>query len=305
MKEKRSEPPRRDEHRADSKPFARAPPGSQTRKRSRRGSPLNQSLKQLEKAAEKGNATVARKSFKFILHTGSKLMKTKGAEALAATDRALSVLESQNWADVTSYTMVINLLAKAAAGGNSTALDHAFDVMSAMVSNGIDPSIYTFNALMNVCAKSAAAGYGEKILEICHTVLVMMEDAEVEPDTITFTTMLDGCSRAAAARGGRGGWTRGWEKGLEILEEMRERGVKPNVMTFNVLISICITGAGMRRAGSWAEQAVGRGLEVLRMMKEEGLQPGPDTYRQLISMCASAASAGYEEAEEIDRKSVV
>ena len=271
----------------------------ESQRRPRRGFPLNRSLKQLERAAERGNASVAIKSFKFIMNTGGKIMKQRSAETLTTAHRALSVLEAHGWADVTSYTMVINLLAKAAAAGNASACDCAFDIMSTMVGRGIEPSIYTFNALMNVCAKSGGAGYGEKILEICDSVLDMMTDAAVEPDTITFTTMLDGCARAAAFRGGRGGWTRGWEKGLEILKRMRERGVRPNALTFNILISICITGAGTRRAGSWAEQAVGRGLAVLDMMKEEGVIPGADTYRQLISMCASAAKSGYAEAVDV------
>jgi hypothetical protein len=95
--------------------------------------------------------------------------------------------------------------------------------------------LVSFNTLMNVCAKSAAAGLGEQAVLNAHTVLQMMEEVRgIKADAITFTSMLDACARAAAVRGGRGGWTRGWQNGLDVLELMRKKKVPRTSMTYNV-----------------------------------------------------------------------
>jgi hypothetical protein len=65
---------------------------------------------------------------------------------------------------VTTYNLILNLCALAAARGRPDALETALDVMSRMVEHGATPNLVSFNTLMNVCAKSAAAGLGEQVL---------------------------------------------------------------------------------------------------------------------------------------------
>ena len=190
----------------------------------------------------------------------------------------------------TAYNLVLNLCALAATRGRSDALETALDVMSRMVERGAKPTLVSFNTLMNVCAKSAAAGLGEQAVLNAHTVLQMMEEVRgIKADAITFTSMLDACARAAAVRGGRGGWTRGWQNGLDVLELMRKRKVPRTSMTYNVLISICVTGASMRREGAWVQEAVDRSVSVLTLMREDGVRPDSDTYNHLFSVCAKPA----------------
>jgi pentatricopeptide repeat protein len=213
-------------------------------------------------------------------------------------ETALDTVEStgEHARVVTMYNLVLNLCALAAARGRTDALETALDVMSRMVERGANPTLVSFNTLMNVCAKSAACGLGEQAVTNAHNILHMMEDAHTKPDAITFTSMLDACARAAAVRGGRGGWTRGWQNGLRVLELMKEKGVGRTAMTYNVLISICVTGASTRREGVWVQEAVNRGVSVLNTMREDGVRPDSDTYNHLLTVCAKAASAGYKDA---------
>jgi hypothetical protein len=229
---------------------------------------------------------------------------------------------------VTTYNLVLNLCALAAARGRPDALETALDVMSRMVERGATPNLVSFNTLMNVCAKSAAAGLGEQVnffKSLClffsefmytcsraltfenlceavvnaHAVLNMMEESNIQPDAITFTSMLDACARAAAVRGGRGGWTRGWKNGLEVLDLMRQRGVGRTAMTYNVLIATCVTGASMRREGLWVQEAVDLAVGVLTTMRQDGVRPDSDTYNHLFTVCAKAAGAGYKGAAAV------
>jgi hypothetical protein len=203
---------------------------------------------------------------------------------------------------VLTYNLVLNLCALAATRGRAGAFETALDAMSRMVERGATPTLISFNTLMNVCAKSAAAELGEQAVLNAHTVLSMMEDAHIKPDVITFTSMLDACARAAAVRGGRGGWTRGWQNGVEVLEIMREKGVKRTAMVYNVLISICVTGASTRLEGQWVQEAVERGVSVLETMRKDGVKPDSDTYNHLFTVCAKAAGAGYKDAAEVVRR---
>ena len=199
---------------------------------------------------------------------------------------------------VTAYNLVLNLCAYAATRGQPRALDTALDVMSRMVERGATPTLVSFNTLMNVCAKSAAADLGEQAVTNARTVLSMMEDANIRPDAITFTSMLDVCARAAAVRGGRGGWTRGWQNGQDVLDLMRTKGVRRTAMTYNVMISICITGASARLEGQSyiLQEAVDRGVSVLATMRQDGVRPDSDTYNHLFTVCAKAAGGGYKDA---------
>ena len=178
------------------------------------------------------------------------------ALAKSKWESALDTVEEKGEEEyvVTTYNLVLNLCALAASRGRPDALETALDAMSRMVERGARPNLVSFNTLMNVCAKSAAAGLGEQAVVNAHDVLNMMEESSITPDAITFTSMLDACARAAAVRGGRGGWTRGWQNGLEVLDLMRQRGVGRTAMTYNVLIGICVTGASMRREGVWVQE---------------------------------------------------
>ena len=49
----------------------------------------------------------------------------------------------------------------------------------------------------------------------------MMRAAGLAPDVYTYTSLLHTVARAAAARGGRGGWTRGWQQ-VELLDTTQD-----------------------------------------------------------------------------------
>jgi len=238
---------------------------------------------------------------KALLSESRDLVLHDFAKAKTKWEMALHTVEKTGEQEriVLTYNLVLNLCARAATRGRTDALETALDVMSRMVERGSSPTIISFNTLMNVCAKSAAAGLGEQAVVNAHTILNMMEDANIKPDAITFTSMLDACARAAAVRGGRGGWTRGWQNGLDVLALMRDKQVGRTAMTYNVLISICVTGASTRREGEWVDEAVNRGVAVLTTMRQDGVRPDSDTYNHLFMVCAKAAGAGYKDAARV------
>ena len=235
-------------------------------------------------------------SFRGFLRASSDICSSDCDESWRVALEALQLLKDADRADVVAYNMMLHFAALTAGRGCQPAFEHAINLMTRMVEENIEPDLISFNSMMNVCAKSASMMSQEEAFANAYSVLDMMRDARVVPNTITFTSMMEMCARSTGSRGGRGGWSRGWQKGMEILGLMREHNLNPSILTYIQMVKICLTSAKMKRAGNWSEEAVRNGCKVLELVREDGLELNEDFYNHFFSLCAKAAEAGYEAA---------
>uniref|UniRef100_A0A7S0DXY6 EF-hand domain-containing protein n=1 Tax=Hanusia phi TaxID=3032 RepID=A0A7S0DXY6_9CRYP len=234
--------------------------------------------------------------FRSFLKACSEMSKRDCDESWRLALKALNLFKESQRSDVVSHNMMLHFAAQTAANGCRSAFEHAINLMTGMVEENIEPDLVSFNSMMNVCAKSASMLSEEEAFANAFSVLDMMRDARVAADTITFTSMMELCARSTGARGGRGGSSRGWQKGMEIHAMMREQGLQPSIMTYIQMVKICLFSAKLKRAGKWTEEAVRNGCRVLELVREDGLVLTEDFYNHFFSLCAKAAEAGYEAA---------
>jgi pentatricopeptide repeat domain-containing protein 1 len=93
------------------------------------------------------------------------------------------------------------------------------------------------------------------------------------PDNVAYRLAISAC-----ARGGN------WEKGVQLLGEMREVTGKADVIAYTAAITGC------EYAGEWK-----KAFSVLEMMRKDGVEPNEVTMAAIIGACATACNQGTEE----------
>mmetsp|Transcript_102450 Transcript_102450/g.208563 ORF Transcript_102450/g.208563 Transcript_102450/m.208563 type:complete len:955 (+) Transcript_102450:134-2998(+) len=135
--------------------------------------------------------------------------------------------------------------------------DRVWTVYEEMLSEKLQFSIVTYNALIDACARSCDMGRVQNLLQemasqdiepnmITYSTIVkgycqdnrldeafelldnMKKTANLLPDEITYNTLLDGCARNGL-----------FDRGIGILEEMQADGVTPSNFTLSVLAKLC------------------------------------------------------------------
>ncbi len=183
----------------------------------------------------------------------------------------------------------------------SNQYQHVNSLLTKMRRQGIRPNVYTYNALLKICADDTITPRwkeGLSILSQCQ------REPGVTPDLISYTTAMKVCSRGrqadkamelfravkdmgeleldvyfyttamdACAKGGK------WRRALSLLDEMKEeRGIRPNVVTYGVAIAACGNGGQWRKA-----------LELLDLMRNDSLRINTITYNSAIAALSKAA----------------
>jgi pentatricopeptide repeat protein len=228
-------------------------------------------------------------------------------------------------ANAVHYTRLISEHARAAARGDRSALNRAFQVLDDMAEDGVEPNKITFTALITACAKAAGAGVGAFALDRGMMLLERMQELGLETDIVTFNALLDACAKAAALPSSES--MSALEKGFALLDRMEKTGPCPNYITYNTLVHACAKAAAFPSQGpacldralqllermeaaqekpqvmtynalvdACARAGKGRegikvGLSLLSRMESAGLQPDAITYNSLINACARAASS--------------
>ncbi len=127
---------------------------------------------------------------------------------------------------------------------------------------GVAPDLISYTTAMKVCARGRQT---DKAMELFAAVKDM---GELEPDVYFYTTAMDAC-----AKGGK------WRRALSLLDEMKEeRGIRPNVVTYGAAIAACGNGGQWRKA-----------LELLDLMRNDGLSINTITYNSAIAALSKAA----------------
>lgn len=108
------------------------------------------------------------------------------------------------------------------------------ELLEQLEQEGLEPNIYTFNALMNACVICRT---GE---QVTNQLWERMVSSGLRPNAITYNTLIKrffGSKSASSAT-----------QALLVLQEMEKERVLPDVMTFNELINICVETGEMQRA---------------------------------------------------------
>jgi len=137
---------------------------------------------------------------------------------------------------------------------NSQDVEAAVEVLRTMGEWGIEPDVWSYNALIKTCAKD------ERAAAAAFDVFGLMRQSGVRPDAVTYSTLITACSTL-----------KDLERALELLQHMRASGVERDVVLYTNLIVLCFAC----RRPSVAHQ-------LLDEMRAEGVAPNEVTAKALI-----------------------
>jgi pentatricopeptide repeat protein len=183
--------------------------------------------------------------------------------------------------------------------------NRVWEIFEEMQREDVKPTISTFNALLDACARShdirriptlleamskveiqpnaityctiikaySGEGHVDRALEV---LAEMKANKAIAPDEHTYNTLLNGCARQ--------GWC---DQGLAILDEMCRSGINPSNFTLSVLVKMAGRGQRLEKAFELCEE----------MRQKFGLQPNTHVYNNLIAACLYVRS--YTRALEV------
>jgi pentatricopeptide repeat protein len=168
-----------------------------------------------------------------------------------------------------------------------------WEIFEEMKNEEVKPTVATFNAVLDACARShdmrriptlleemsqagiqanvitystiikayANEGLADRALQV---LAEMKENKDITPDEHTYNTVINGCARQGLC-----------DQGLAILSEMCKEGVKPSNFTLSVLVKMAGRGKRLEKA-----------FELCDELKAKfGLRPNLHVYNNLIAAC--------------------
>jgi pentatricopeptide repeat protein len=155
-------------------------------------------------------------------------------------------------------------------------MERVWNVWEDMFNSKVMPSITTFNALIDACARNGAM---DRIAQL----LAEMKDHGLKPNLITYSTVLKGhCLRGDI------------RAAFDVLEDMRNKtSLKPDEIMYNTLLDGCAQS-------SLAEE----GLKLLQRMQDEGIRPSNYTLSILVKLLSHARrlDQAFELVDQLTRK---
>lgn len=168
--------------------------------------------------------------------------------------------------------------------------DKVWIVYEEMIQKKLQFSLATYNALLDVCARSGDINRAEPLLRdmveqglqpniITYGTVIkaycsanrlnqafavlseMKRTADLAPDEVTYNTLLDGCARYGL-----------FDRGLEVLADMRQAGVPPSNYTLAVIAKLANRSKKPEKAFQLVDE----------LSKEFGLHPNMHVYNNLI-----------------------
>jgi len=182
--------------------------------------------------------------------------------------------------------------------GRSHRFDRMWTVFKEMTANNVEPSVATFNAVMDACARNnrmqlapqlmvdlRAKGltpnlitFSTMIKGFCQkgdvqAALAALEDLHkdrsLKPDEIVYNTLLEGCAKACLV-----------QEGERILGDMQEMGVAPSNYTLTVVVKLLAHGRKIPRAFEVVEQ----------LTAKYRFKANAEVYSSLLQACISSHS---------------
>jgi len=155
-------------------------------------------------------------------------------------------------------------------------MERLWVVFKDMLSKGIEPTIVTFNAVIDACARNGQMNALPDLLQ-------QMKARRLEPNLITYSTMIKGfCQRGDV------------KSALQQLEDLRRTSnLRPDEIVFNTLLDGC-SSAGL----------VVEGERLLADMRAEGIMPSNYTLTVMVRLFGHArlVDRALELVEEITVK---
>merc|ERR1719471_2324114 len=154
--------------------------------------------------------------------------------------------------------------------------DRAWDVYTDMLPLKSQFTSVTYNAIIDLCARSTAMSYVPELLE-------EMSRAGVDPNLVTYSTIVKGHCQENRM-----------DRALELFEDMkRTLKCRPDEITYNTLIDGCA------RNGLYE-----RGLTLLQEMQRNGVRPSAYTLTVLVKLADQARrpEKAFELCEELSKK---
>lgn len=172
-------------------------------------------------------------------------------------------------------------------------MDRVWCVWNDMVQKGVTPSVTTYNALCDACARNGVmenvpgllkemkkAGltpnlitYGSVLKGHClkgdiraafDIVDDMRKTTSLKPDEIMYNTLLDGCAQANLA-----------DEGLKILQQMQQESIRPSNYTLSILVKLMSHARRLDQAFSLVDQ----------LTKKYRFKPNAPVYGNLVQAC--------------------
>ncbi|CAI9787597.1 unnamed protein product [Fraxinus pennsylvanica] len=139
-------------------------------------------------------------------------------------------------------------------------------VWKMMKENEIEPSLCTYNCLMNGLVSSEFVESAERVFEV-------MENGKIKPDVVTYNTIIKGYCKAGRVK-----------KAMERFQDMELKNVEPDKITYMTLMQAC-----------YSQEDYDCCLRLYHEMKEKGLDIPPHAYSLVISgLCKDGKSMeGY------------
>merc|ERR1719387_549653 len=172
-------------------------------------------------------------------------------------------------------------------------MDRVWSVWQDMLSKGVAPSITTYNALCDACARNGVMErvpqllkdmkarklvpnlitYGSVLKGHClkgdiRAAFEVLDDmrntTKLKPDEIMYNTLLDGCAQANLC-----------EEGLKILQTMQQEGIRPSNYTLSILVKLMSHARRLDQAFSLVDQ----------LTKKYRFKPNAPVYGNLVQAC--------------------
>lgn len=172
-------------------------------------------------------------------------------------------------------------------------MERVWTVWEDMFAKGVAPSITTYNALCDACARNGVMErvpqllrdmkerrlvpnlitYGSVLKGHCvkgdihaafEVIADMRKTTNLKPDEIMYNTLLDGCAQASLA-----------EEGLKILQTMQDEDIRPSNYTLSILVKLMSHARRLDNAFSLVEQ----------LTKKYRFKPNAPVYGNLVQAC--------------------
>jgi len=175
-------------------------------------------------------------------------------------------------------------------------MERVQDVWNDMFQNKVAPSITTFNALIDACARNNGMDrvsglltdmlkYGLKPNLITYSTVLkghclrgdiraafnildeMLAQTNLKPDEIMYNTLLDGCAQSNLV-----------DEGLKLLQQMQDVGIRPSNYTLSILVKLMSHARRLDQAFELVD----------KLTKQYRFRPNAPVYGNLIQACLAS-----------------
>lgn len=155
-------------------------------------------------------------------------------------------------------------------------MERVWSVWTDMFQNNVVPSITTYNAVIDACARN---GGMDRLAQL----LADMKQRGLKPNLITYSTVLKGHCLQGDIR-----------TAFDVLEEMTtQTRLKPDEIMYNTLLDGCAQS-----------HLVEEGLRILKRMQDEGIRPSNYTLSILVKLTSHARrlDQAFELVDQLTKK---